>query len=246
MGKDKRYDRPPGGFWAVSFLLFIAAIGYFGWFTLSRGVALVPPAWNPFEPLRVADDITPLTKWKLSRTEADPAACQLALDDAAEMEPMPPLVVGGGCGIDQRITLRRVGMSALDPLQTSCPVALRMAMWERHTLQPAAQEVFGTQVTTIRQIGSYNCRTIRTTAGSSNRLSTHATAEAIDVTGFDLGDGTRIRLLADWSEGGAKATFLRAAKDGACTWFATTLSPDYNRLHADHFHLQSRGWGACR
>ena len=77
-------------------------------------------------------------------------------------------------------------------------------------------------------------------------MSTHATADAIDIAGFDLVDGTRIRLRTDWQEDGPKADFLRAVRDGACDLFDLTLSPDYNQLHADHFHLQSRGWGLCR
>ncbi|MEO0904037.1 MAG: extensin family protein, partial [Pseudomonadota bacterium] len=98
----------------------------------------------------------------------------------------------------------------------------------------------------IDHFGSYSCRVMRTSSGPSTRMSTHATADAIDIAGFGLSDGTRIRLLADWGPDGPKADFLRAVRDGACEWFSLTLSPDYNRLHADHFHLQSRGWGLCR
>uniref|UniRef100_UPI0025EFD6C8 extensin family protein n=1 Tax=Pseudooctadecabacter sp. TaxID=1966338 RepID=UPI0025EFD6C8 len=84
------------------------------------------------------------------------------------------------------------------------------------------------------------------TQGGSTRWSTHATADAIDVSGFDLADSTTIRLIRDWDGTDDKARFLRAVRDSACTWFATTLGPDYNALHADHFHLQARGWGTCR
>lgn len=77
-------------------------------------------------------------------------------------------------------------------------------------------------------------------------MSTHATADAIDITGFGLADGREISLIDDWDGDDAKAAFLRAARESACRWFVTVLSPDYNALHADHFHLQSKGWGACR
>jgi len=53
-------------------------------------------------------------------------------------------------------------------------------------------------------------------------------------------------LIGGWDGAPEEQAFLRAARDGACRWFATTLGPDYNALHADHFHLQSRGWGTCR
>ena len=119
-------------------------------------------------------------------------------------------------------------------------------MWEEHSVQPAAQEMLGRQVREIRHIGSYNCRQMRTSSGLSQRMSTHATASAIDVAGFQLDDGRVIRLISDWEGDDATAAFLRGVRDGACGWFGLTLSPDFNRLHADHFHLQSSGWGGCR
>ncbi|MBU1256939.1 MAG: extensin family protein, partial [Alphaproteobacteria bacterium] len=38
---------------------------------------------------------------------------------------------------------------------------------------------------------------------------------------------------------------------GACDLFSTVLSPDYNKAHRDHFHLDqaergATGWRACR
>ena len=77
-------------------------------------------------------------------------------------------------------------------------------------------------------------------------MSTHATADAVDITGFRFADGRQLRLISDWDSSGRDAAFLRAARDGACDWFGLTLSPDFNALHADHFHLQARGWGGCR
>lgn len=206
----------------------------------------LPREWNPTLDLVISDPVTPLTAWKLSTATADFDQCLATLGGAARIERRDPLSVSEQCYIKDRVTLGRVGGAAIDPLETRCAIALRMAMWEQHSLQPAAQALLGSRVTTIRQIGSYNCRAMRTSRGTSARMSTHATADAIDIAGFDLADGRRIRLLADWTKPGPKSDFLRAVRDGACDWFSLTLSPDYNRLHADHFHLQSRGWGLCR
>ncbi|MGJ8624935.1 MAG: extensin-like domain-containing protein, partial [Yoonia sp.] len=162
---------------------------------------------------------------------------------------LPPREVSAQCHIRNRVGVSQVGgTTAIGPAlsETSCATALRLAMWERHGVQPAARDILGSEVSTIRQIGSYNCRPIRTTSGNSTRWSTHSTADAIDITGFDFFDGRRIRLIADWDDGTEEGAFLRAVRDSACTWFATTLSPEYNSLHADHFHLQARGWGTCR
>lgn len=206
----------------------------------------LPTEWNPIAPLAVSDPVTPLTSWKLRAAVNDPVQCLAALQPVARVSLMTPLDATEECHIRNRVSLAGVGGSRIDALETSCAIALRLAMWERHGLQPAAQDILGTEATIIRQIGSYNCRPIRTTRGNSNRWSTHATADAIDITGFDFADGRRIRLISDWEGDDAEARFLHAARDSACTWFATTLGPDYNSLHADHFHLQARGWGACR
>lgn len=204
----------------------------------------LPPAWNPSVALEIEHPVTPLTNWKLRRAAADAEQCLSSLPGGYAA--MSPLVESDECKIDPRLSVTKVGEAALKKVETTCAVALRMAMWERHTLQPAATMILGSGVSEILHLSSYNCRPIRTAAGEDARMSTHATAEAIDVTGFVLNDGRRVRLDEDWSSTGPSAKFLRAARDGACEWFQTTLGPDYNSLHRDHFHLQSRGWGLCR
>lgn len=119
-------------------------------------------------------------------------------------------------------------------------------MWAKHGLQPAAQELFGQSIARIEHFSSYSCRAMRTTSGGTGRMSTHATANSIDISGFVLADGTAINLLRDWEGAGPKSAFLRRANDTACAWFRVTLGPEYNSLHADHFHLQHTGFGLCR
>ncbi len=82
--------------------------------------------------------------------------------------------------------------------------------------------------------------------GGSGRISTHATADAIDVSGFDPGTGQIADLRQSWPDQTEIGAFLRAAHESACKWFVTALGPDYNALHTDRFHLQNTGWGTCR
>ena len=77
-------------------------------------------------------------------------------------------------------------------------------------------------------------------------MSQHATANAIDISGFDMADGTKIRLRNDWNGAADKAAFLRDVRNSACSWFGLVLSPDYNAAHHDHFHLDQGRWGRCR
>ena len=43
-----------------------------------------------------------------------------------------------------------------------------------------------------------------------------------------------------------RGRFLEAAQAGACHYFGTTLGPNYNAAHANHFHFGLRGFGICR
>jgi hypothetical protein len=109
---------------------------------------------------------------------------------------------------------------------------------------PAAQRNLGKRVTRLEHFGSYSCRNIY---GRENaRRSRHATADAIDVAGFRLADGTRIRVVRDWSSDTPEALFLHEVHRGACRFFDGVLGPEYNVAHRDHFHLDRGGFGVCR
>lgn len=231
----------------LSLFLFWGCVFWGGWQLLTNPNAGLPREWNPLEPLHISDPVTPFTGFKLDRAARAGETCRAALETGfVSYRLMEDITRSPQCGIQNRVSLQGVGGAGLKPVETSCGIALRMAMWEQHTLAPAATDILGAQISSIDHLSSYNCREIRTLGGSGGRMSTHATAEAIDITGFRFKDGQNIQLLADWNGDDLEAEFLRAARDGACTWFETTLGPDFNSLHADHFHLQSRGWGTCR
>lgn len=242
----KKQDRSKAGANGVAAMFFAGLLVFAGYQALVHPDTPLPRAWNPMQPLVISDPVTPLTGWKLNKAAASQEQCLTALEGFAALQSMVPLEEGEQCFIRDRVDLRAVGQARLNPVETRCAIALRMAMWERHSVQPAAEDLLGTSVSAINHIGSYNCRVMRTASGPSSRMSTHATADAIDIVGFNLANGASIRLLDDWAPPGPKADFLRRVRDGACEWFDLTLSPDFNRLHADHFHLQSRGWGLCR
>jgi hypothetical protein len=124
-------------------------------------------------------------------------------------------------------------VSNLGPVK--CDVAKAFSSWARFGVDRAAQQILGTRLVRIETMGSYACRNV---AGSSKR-SAHSRAEAIDVSGFVLADGRRINLTDDWNGGApAEREFLRVVKSSACKRFGTVLSPEYDRAHADHFHLE--------
>jgi hypothetical protein len=232
-----------GSIWGSLILLaIIAAVAL----TLMPGSPL-PREWNVTKRLYISDPVTLLTPYKLSSAADDEDLCPQVLAAAGvSFEAQPDLVKTAQCGIKSRVVLRGVGASALAPVETRCAVALRLAMWERHGVQPAAKRHLGVGVSKIEHFSSYNCRQIRTTGGNGGRMSLHATAEAIDISGFRLSDGRHVTLTRDYFGQPDRAAFLVDVRNSACQWFETTLGPEYNSLHHDHFHLQSRGWGTCR
>jgi hypothetical protein len=231
----------------LTLFLFVLVVGPLVWLLITHPNTPLPRAWNPTEPLRVDDPVTPLSVFKLDWIAEDGAACFAALRQAgAAVTQLPDLEQSPVCHIRDRVSLRGIGEIVMDPLETRCGTALRLVMWLRHSVEPAATRVFDQPVARLRHLSSYNCRAIRTPSGAGASMSTHATADAVDIAGVDLADGTQLSLIRDWGAGADRHDFWRAARDGGCVWFETALGPEYNRLHADHFHFQSSGWGTCR
>lgn len=230
----------------LTLVLLAGIVGIGGYVLLSHPSTPVPTAWNPLKPLDWRDRLTPLTRWKLERS-ADGAACFAALDTlGVEYTRLDDLTTDTpGCFINDRLRLTKVGQASLAPVETRCSSALRLAMWEHHGVQGASERSFAERVTRLHHQSSYSCRRIRTTSGEGQRMSSHATASAIDISGVSLSDGTRIDLISGWDDP-ATGPFFRAIRDSACRFFRTTLGPDFNALHADHFHLQATGRGTCR
>ena len=211
------------------------------------------PEHLPWTRLDLAAPVGAFTGRKLAGLGDDPALCRELLGRAGIRHVALPPRSEGQCGHDDAVRLRRGGAIDIDwsprGPAASCPVAAALALWEWHVVQPAALKHFGSRVKEIDHLGSYACR--RLYGRAEGGYSEHATANAIDVEGFRLEDGTRIAVARDWSREGASSDFLRNVRDGACPLFATVLSPDYNEAHRDHLHLDQAGrgeagWRACR
>jgi hypothetical protein len=209
------------------------------------GVLVVPGQYNPFAPLEVQDEPGWLTGYKLTRLEGHAQECRRVLEDSpVQFSPVPDEVTGEGCGFSNAVEVARSSVRFNDSFRATCPLAVGWALFELHALQAAARRHLGQEVARIEHFGTYSCRNLYRREGG--RRSQHATANAIDIAGFALADGTRISVLADWDGPPAKAAFLRAVRDGACRFFDVVLSPDYNEAHRDHFHFDQGDQSACR
>lgn len=181
------------------------------------------------------------------RPEARQCLANLGASKAA-FTPLPDQYYGAGCstlGTVKLASLRSddalLGLSNLGPV--TCPLAETFAGWARFGVDRAAQQVLGSPVVRIETMGSYNCRNV---AGSARR-SAHATANAIDVSGFVLADGRRITVRGDWqSQSPRVRQFLTVIHSSACKRFGTVLGPAYNAAHLDHLHLELSSRPLCR
>lgn len=204
----------------------------------------------PWTPLDLRAPIGLFTARKLAGLHDDAPRC-LALLRAAgvRFERLAP-VSQGSCGYADGVRLlpgstARIGLTP-GGVGMSCAMAASLTVWETRVVQPAAARYYGSPATRLEHFGGYNCRHI---AGSPV-FSEHAHANAIDIAAVLVGDH-RITVARDWRGDRRDAAFLHAVRDGACRLFATTLSPDFNRAHHDHLHLDQAargawGWAACR
>ncbi|KAA0020441.1 extensin family protein [Salinicola corii] len=227
---------------ATLFLILLIALGV----ALDKGIWQIPREWNPLAPLVVSDPVTPVTRWKLKALSGDRDACLNALDTAPDIRyvPLADYTPAADCPLENVVRVVHTQVSFNASFVASCSLALAWTLYEQHELQPLSQRIFGKRVASVRHYGSFACRNIYHRENA--RRSEHATASALDVAAFGLEDGHSISVLDDWRDGDERGRFLEDAQEGACHYFGTTLGPDYNAAHANHFHLGMRGVSFCR
>ena len=236
--------------WLLPLLLAGLALAWHqGW--------LRPPRhYDPFALLHAGDPPTFVTGIKLRRLD-QPAYCHAALATTQlDLAPVADHNGSEGCRLTDTVRIAasgsETGLRFSASFLASCPLAVAWAMFERHALQPLAQQHFGERVTQLHHLGSYACRNVR----GGTRRSEHARANAFDIAAVTLAGGRRISLREDWrardterresAQQDAAAAFLRDLRDGACRFFRTVLGPDYNAAHADHLHVDMGGFNICR
>ena len=101
----------------------------------------------------------------------------------------------------------------------SCPAAVDTANW--------LEEIEAKHIT---HMGTLNCRERR----GSGLMSEHSFGTAIDVSAID-----NAIVSKHWKDTGGKGKKLRDAANAACKYFSNVLTPETNRLHHNHFHLDS-------
>ena len=188
-----------------------------------------------------ASPLTTNGKWRPEEVRAARLACEVELSglDVAWKESNP---IGGpkGCGTVAPISLKSAAGVQLSPAAiANCRMAATFHRWLETVVQPAAERAFSDRVTGLAVAASYDCRFRYNAAGG--KVSEHARANAIDISGFTLASGKKVEVLGGWQPRlvslNGDAAFLREVHKGGCTMFSTVLGPEANAAHASHFHL---------
>ncbi|MCP4403464.1 MAG: extensin family protein [bacterium] len=156
---------------------------------------------------------------------------------------IPNRVEENGCALKNVVKVSRSGEIGYNhPFPATCSLLRSLNSFEQKIVQPLAKKYFKQSVARVNHFGSYNCRPMR---GYHALLSEHAYANAIDISSFQLADGTLVSVQRDWKKSGKKSEFLHAIAKKACSVFQTVLTPNYNTLHRDHFHVDNGFLGKC-
>jgi hypothetical protein len=221
-------------------LVTIAVVAAF-WF------GLVPQRLSPFSPISLERPPGWFVDPKLSALRYDAALCQAVLKQPhIDATPIPDNPIRNGCGWTNAVKFTTTGGAKIGVEPLTCEMAAAVTLWVEHEVQPLAMETYGKRVVGLGDMGTYDCRNIVGNPFWKGVRSQHASANALDISGFTLEDGKQISVLRDWDDKGTDGKFLREAHRRACRYFRVTLGPEFNEAHKNHFHFDRGLLWTCK
>ncbi len=162
------------------------------------GYRYLPPHLNPLAPLALDDPPGWLTSFKLRSLTADQCASLLAEANRRRLIASQPVADSeGACPLRNVVRVANFGSVQLSSsFLASCPLALSSALYVEQQAKPLTRQLMASDLRQIDHLGSFACRNIY--HREQARRSEHATADALDVSGFRLTDGRRISVLQGW------------------------------------------------
>ncbi len=204
-------------------------------------IAIVPAA---VPDTATPDTATPDTGQAPAATDiAEDAGCEAALKAmGVAFETIDPITGEDGCGAERPLRVSDIGIALKPAVVTRCAVAKALAVWAKDVMIPSAKLYMKAAPASLSTGDSYQCRARR--GDGEVKLSEHARANAVDITGVVFEDGRTLAISADPGNADARA-FQAAIRGGACAYFPTVLGPGTNAAHADHLHVDliDRGSG---
>ena len=186
------------------------------------------------------------TPERAERNSPETLQCHIDLArERIEFRALPDQRFSGGCSALGAVQLLDIGTPVTNLRAMTCPLARQFARWSREAVQTAAYQWLRARIVRIETFGTYACRSVNSQPGA--RLSEHAFANAVDVSGFVLDDGRRITIEQGWNGDDERVRrFLRAVHQAGCRRFAIGLSPDNDAYHYNHMHFDMGRGPYCR
>lgn len=188
-------------------------------------VALIPlPERRPSSPGKgsgngsstsseTSKEATPAT-WTQAEIAAAKAECEkLTKGLSAEIRYLPP-IRQGQCGAAQPVEVKSLGsgqkVTLVPPAIMNCRMVAMLTRWIDTSVQPKAKAMLGRPIVRLTNASAYVCRN-RYNA-KDQKLSEHAKANALDVSGFVTSDGREIAVATFWGPTMAEIEAQRLAE----------------------------------
>ena len=201
-----------------------------------------PPAPSPQAPPALTAEAQP------SGPGAD--ECLASLKAAGfEIEPAePPQVSNELCRIETPVQLKAVPVPTKPEMVVrlanqpilACRFAGPFGQWIGDLVAPLAAGIKGSELKAVQTGPGFECR--NRNRATTGKLSAHAQGLAIDIAGFDLANGTTLRIRPE--PDAVPDPALAALRTAACGWFTTILGPGSDEAHHDHLHVDIERHGS--
>jgi hypothetical protein len=209
-----------------------------------------PDAPSPAPPVAAQPEPSPATKG-----DAPPAAlpadlCLASLKAAGfEVEATePPKTSNELCRIETPVRLKAVpvptrpegAVRLTEQPILACRFAGPFGHWIGDLVAPLVAGIKNTELKAVRTGPGFECR--NRNGAPSGKLSAHAQGLAIDIAGFELANGSTLRIKPD--PGSVPDPALASLRTAACGWFTTILGPGSDEAHHDHLHVDIQQHGS--
>jgi hypothetical protein len=185
----------------------------------------------------------PPATWTAAEIEAAKIDCDRRLSGLHALHARLDPIREGACGSPAPVRLEGFESERAPDLHfapapaLSCKMAEALRRWFDDVVQRKAKAYLHATVVRIRTVSDYDCRPRYD--DPAQRISQHAFANALDIAEFITAKGERIAIEEAWNAGDERAAFLRDIHGGACEIFGTTLGPEANEAHRNHFHIDT-------
>jgi hypothetical protein len=160
----------------------------------------------------------------------------------------PPQVSNELCRIETPVRLKAVPIATRHESSVrlteqpilACRFAGPFGRWIGDLAAPLFAGIKEADLKAVRTGPGFECRNRNRAA--TGKLSAHAEGLAIDISAFELANGSILRIKPD--AGSPPDPALAALRTAACGWFTTILGPGSDEAHHDHLHVDIQQHGS--